>query len=164
MVKVSPDCFIGQLLSLAVWYVNGKKEKVTNEEISPVRVLKRKDGYLVVFLYPGYMDDDGASYEIAAGIVFYSKTGELLRVLERAASWANNEGTLVLRESCMTGDTISIAERWIYPDKRQEDGKVVSYKPIYDVSKDTSDLVDGNYPSQGGYECPGNSYISAGAK
>jgi hypothetical protein len=164
VVGVSSDCFREQLLTSAVWYPQGKEAKVTNNDIFPVRVFKRGNEYLVVFVYSGYIDVDGTADEVAAGIAVYDRDGILLRVVERAASWANNEGTLVLREACLADDMISVSDRWIYPDKRREDGEVISYEPTYDVSKETSVLIDGKSPSRGGYECPSNSYIRVSKK
>lgn len=164
VVRISSDCFRDQLLASAVWYPQGKEMKVTNNDIFPVRVFKRENEYLVVFIYSGYINVDGTADEVAAAIAVYDRDGVLLSVIERAASWANNEGTLVLREACLAGDMISISDRWIYPDKRREDGEVVSYEPTYELSKETSVLVDGKSASQGGYECPSNFYIRVNKK
>ncbi|WP_236175915.1 hypothetical protein [Pseudomonas pseudonitroreducens] len=133
---------------------------VSNDDVIPVRVFKYKDFYLLVFLYPGYVGRDDTGEEFAAGIAVYKKgSGSLLEVIEGVASWSNNEGTIVLRESCLRPEVISTSLRYFYPDKRGKFGRVIGYEPVFDVSKVTRNIIDEEISSVGGYECPDSSYI-----
>lgn len=106
-VDVSPECLRENLLSSAERYYDGRMVKVTNSDIVPVRIYSAEKGYLLVFLYPGYLELDGTGEELSAGLAEYGGNGKLLGVIERVATWANNEGTLNLRESCITDMNIS---------------------------------------------------------
>lgn len=158
-VKISVECFREELLKSASWYPAGKEVKVSNEDVVPIQVIRKEGVYLLVFVYPGYIDSEGTADEVAVGMAVYEVSGKLVKVLERIASWANNEGTLVLLDSCLHDETISYSERRVDPDEVTERGKVITYDSVFDVSKSMEYLFAEISGSSGGYECPASSYI-----
>ncbi|MBD9514535.1 hypothetical protein [Pseudomonas sp. PDM22] len=164
LLNVSSACFRREMLTSAVLYASGGIRKVMNGELLPVRVIKMEKGYLMIFLYPGYIEQDETGEELAIGIAEYERSGELRRVIERVSSWAGNEGTLLLRESCLYIESISSVDRRAYPDEVTEQGYVISYELMFDISRTMEYLFFDGSASQGGYECPGNSYIRAHGK
>lgn len=159
-LNVSPACFEEDLVKSTGLYSSGKMVNVSNDDVIPVRVFKYKEFYLLIFLYPGYVERDDTGDELAAGMAVYKKgSGSLLEVIEGIASWANNEGTIVLRESCLRSEVISTSVRYFYPDKYGEGGRVIGYEPVFDVSKITRNIMSEEVSSSGGYECLDSSYI-----
>lgn len=164
VVDVSSACFQREMLSSAVLYAQGGLRKVLNSELLPIRVLKLDKGYLMLFLYPGYIEQDETGEELAVGIAEFEHSGELKRVIERVSSWAGNEGTLLLRESCLYMESISLVDRRAYPDEVTEQGRVMSYELMFDISKSMRYLFFNEDASPGGYECPSGSYIKLNKK
>jgi hypothetical protein len=101
---------------------------------------------------------------LAAGVAVYKKSGELVKVVERVSSWAGNEGTLLVRESCLYGETISFSDRRFYPDQVTEEGYVITCDLMFDISKSMKYLFSVVGDKEGGYECPSSSYIRVGKK
>lgn len=163
-VDLASDCFPERLLKSAMWYGPKEMQEVLNDDVVPVRVLSGEKGYFVVFLYPGYIERDGTGTELAAGVAVYGKDGELVQVFEGVSSWAGNEGTLLMRESCLYGETISFSNRRFYPDQVSEDGYVITYDLMFDISKSMKYLFSAGGDKDGGYECPSSSYIKVGRK
>ncbi|MEP9320095.1 hypothetical protein ABKS89_23335 [Pseudomonas sp. LABIM340] len=163
-IDLASHCFPERLLKSAMWYGPKEMQEVLNDDVVPVRVLSGEKGYFVVFLYPGYIESEGTGTELAAGVAVYKKNGEFLQVFEGVSSWAGNEGTLLMRESCLYEEAISFSYRRFYPDKVTEDGYVVTYDLMFDISKSMRYLFSSEDALQGGYECPGNSYIRVNRK
>lgn len=163
-IDVSPGCLREQLLSSAEKYYGDGLVKVTNADVVPVRVYSAEKGYLLVFLYPGYLELDGTGKEVSAGVASYGIDGELLGVIERAATWANNEGTLNLRESCITDMNISTSEKNVGPFERRGDGEVILYDPPFEEERVIKGILGNTYSSVGGYECSAGSYIKLNKK
>jgi hypothetical protein len=163
-IDLASDCFPERLLKSAMWYGPKEMQEVLNDDVVPVRVLSGEKGYFVVFLYPGYIERDGTGTELAAGVAVYGKGGELVQVFEGVSSWAGNEGTLLMRESCLYGETISFSNRRFYPDQVSEDGYVITYDLMFDISKTMKYLFSTGGDRDGGYECPSSSYIKVGKK
>jgi hypothetical protein len=163
-IDLASDCFPERLLKSAMWYGPNEMQEVLNDDVVSVRVLSGGKGYFVVFLYPGYIESDGTGTELASGVAVYKKNGELVQVFEGVSSWAGNEGTLLMRESCLYGETISFSDRRFYPDQVTEDGYVITYDLMFDISKTMKYLFSTGDGNDGGYECPSNSYIKVGKK
>lgn len=163
-IDLASDCFPERLLKSVMWYGPKEMQEVLNDDVVPVRVLSGGEGYFVVFLYPGYIESEGTGTELAAGLAVYKKNGELVQVFEGVSSWSGNEGTLLMRESCLYGETISFSDRRFYPDQVTEDGYVITYELMFDISKTMKYLFSTGDGSDGGYECPSNSYIKVGRK
>lgn len=163
-IDLASDCFPERLLKSAMWYGPKEMQEVLNDDVAPVIVLSGEKGYFVVFLYPGYIERDGTGTELAAGVAVYGKDGALVQVFEGISSWAGNEGTLLMRESCLYGETISFSNRRFYPDQVSEDGYVITYDLMFDISKSMKYLFSAEGEADGGYECPSSSYIKVGKK
>jgi hypothetical protein len=163
-VDISPGCLREQLLSSAQKYYDDGLVKVTNADVVPVRVYSAEKGYLLVFLYPGYLELDGTGEEVSAGVASYGTDGRLLGVIERVATWANNEGTLNLRESCVTDMNITTSEKHVGPFERREDGEVILYDPPFEEERVIKGIFGNTYSSVGGYECSAGSYIKLNKK
>lgn len=159
-ISIASECFYEDFIKSNMKYSLGGLEKISKNDLIPIRILDIENGYLMVFIYPGYIEKEGTGFELVTGLAVFNKSGGLLRVFERAASWANNEGTLILRESCVKSGLLSISDRWVYPDKVLDDGTVVSYASVYEVSQETQSIFDEKISSKDGYECPDESYIS----
>lgn len=163
-VDISSDCFRDGVLVSAIKWHSDSMRKIVNEDVVPLHVYSGESGYLMVFLYPGYKELDGTGEEVSAGMATYDADGELLKVVERVSTWANNEGTLVLRDSCLTEFHISTSEIRVDPFERQESGEVIVYDPPFELSRNMDGIFGNKYSTSGGYECLASSYIKLNKK
>jgi len=158
---MSDACISRRILASAHKQSSSGLVLVEKEDFIPILIMRKGINYLVVYVHPGYIEEDGTGDELAADLVVYNNSGGVEDVVERIASWSNNEGTLLLRESCLSSNAMVTVEKYYYPEKVSAEGVVLGYGKAEEIFRSVHGLFG---DVKGGYkevECPTSSYVRA---
>lgn len=108
-------------------FESGELREGNSNDLLPVHMWRRGNGYLVVYALRKYESRDGEGDAIAFCLVAFSASGSIVGALDEIASWYEYEGYIRVRDAKFVGDVLEVTETIFSPILFDDSGRVMSY-------------------------------------
>lgn len=112
-----------------------KLRKGRLDDVSPIYLWEVETGYLVVYIYRGYEQEDGEGEMVVMSAAMYDALGRVDEYIKEVSSWYEYEGSIRIRDAKFRGREVVISEMVFDPVRLGVEGRVLKYRNTGGSSK-----------------------------